>query len=457
MPGRVLIIAYFFPPVGGVGVQRTLKHAIHLPGRGWTTIVVAPRDPAYPLRDPSLLDGVPPGLEVHRTLSLEPSRLTQMARRRIGRGEVAGQLHGDVGIGMRTPRPRGLVQRALRTGATLWGRAWAEVLFPEEAIAWLPSALLSSVRITRRLAIDVLYSSSPPVTTHIVAGLTKRLTGRPWVADFRDPWIGNTFARRESAWRRRLQVSSERWIVQHADAVILSVESLRDDFRKRYPEGADRFVHIPNGYDRADLLDLPVRPADVDDSRFRLVYAGSLYREHELEIFLSGVETLLRRRPVARDRLLIEFVGPVNEANAMIAARYAARLGDVVRYLGFLRRRDALARMASADALLHLMPPDPRAGGIIGAKVLEYLAFDRPILAVVPEGEGRRLVASLPGGRTSAVDPDSIACALEELLDDPPVAEAADRTGRYDRANLAGELAHVLDTVVASARARRRP
>jgi len=343
----------------------------------------------------------------------------------------------------------------LRAGASAWSRIWGALLFPEEAIAWLPSALPSAVRLVRRRSIDVIYSSSPPVATHVIAGLTKLMTGRPWIADFRDPWIGNLSARASSRARRLLQRRTERWIVDHADAVVVAVESLRDEFRARYPETPDRFVYIPNGYDRADLADLPAGPPP-DPDRFRLVFGGSLYRELELEIFLAGVELLLSRRPDLRRRLSVQFVGPVNDLNATVAASHAESLGDVVRFFGFLPRRRALAFMASASALLRLMPPDTRAGGLVSAKLLEYLGFDRPIFAVVPDGEGRRLVEGLPGGRTAAVDPESVAAALESLIDDPPAAGATDPTGRYDRVNLAGELARGLDEVALRARETHR-
>jgi hypothetical protein len=105
--------------------------------------------------------------------------------------------------------------------------------------------------------------------------------------------------------------------------------------------------------------------------------------------------------------------------------------------------------MAGADALLQLMTDEPGTGMFVGGKLYEYMAFDRPILAVMPPGEGRRLVESLPPGmgRVADVEPGSVADTLEVLLDDPPAPTPTDPTGRFDRANLAGELAALLDEV----------
>ena len=455
MRGRALIVTYFYPPVGGVGVQRTLKFVTYLPRFGWQPVVLAPRDPAYPLRDPTLPDSPGGEVEVHRTLSLEPTRLTRAVSRAMGlggpRAPGSSQATGealDEAAAKRSPRAR--LRPLLRLGASTWSSFWHALLFPEEAIAWLPSALPVAILLARRRSVDVIYSSSPPAATHLIAGLTAILTRRPWVADFRDPWVGNPFAKPPAAPRRGLEARTERWIVAHAAAVVVAVESLRDEFRERYPEFAERFVFIPNGYDRAELADLPTVPV-ADAGTFRIVFAGSLYREDELDIFLSGVERLVSRRPDIRQRLAVEFVGRVNDANAAVAASHAPAIGDIVRYRGFVPRREALAWMASAQALLQLMPAGAGSGVFVGGKLLEYLAFDRPILAVMPDGEGRRLVDSLPGGRTSTLDPDRVADALEALIDDPSPGGSPDPTGRYDRINLTAELAGVLDAVVAAA------
>jgi glycosyltransferase involved in cell wall biosynthesis len=449
MSGRVLLVTYFFPPVGGVGVQRTLKYVTYLPKWGWQPVVVAPRDPGYPIRDESLVAALAPDLEIHRSLSLEPSRARRaIAARLLGRGKAGKPSAAPDQVASR--RGSATVGRSpLRLGASLWSRVWGAVLFPDEAVAWVPFGARSGRRIARTGSIDVVYSSSPPISAHLVAWMIKRATGKPWVADFRDPWVGNSFALPSSGIRQRLSRRTERLIVERADRVVLAVDELREMFVKRYPRFADKFVYIPNGYDLSELAGL--EPARHRPDTFVLLYAGSLYRPRELEAFLLGVERLVARRPDLRRRLRVEFVGRANEENRRLAETYSApdRIGDVVSFEGFVPRREALARMAGADALLQLMPAEPGASMFVGGKLMEYLAFGRPILAVMPPGEGRRLVDSVPVGRSADAEPESIAAALERLIDDPPSGGSADPTGRYDRVNLAGELAALLDDVVA--------
>ena len=449
MGGRVLVVTYFFPPVGGVGVQRTLKYVTYLPRWGWEPVVVAPGDPAFPVRDPSLMTTLAPGLEVHRTASLEPGRLPSVAARLLSRRRSGSSAAVTPDLTASSARGS-LPLRVLRKLSILWNRIWAVLLFPDGVIAWMPFAVRSGLMAHRRRPVDVIYSSAAPISTHLAAGLIKRYTGRPWVADFRDPWIGNPFAAPLSRPKRWMQRRMERWIVERADRVIVAVDLMRVQFAQRYPDLADKFVYIPNGYDRSDLIGIEPAPPPQPGG-FHLLYAGSLYRPKELEAFLLGVERLLARRPDLRQRLKVDFVGRVNEANARVAAEFdrPERLAGIIGFEGFMPRPMALARMAGADALLQLMPEMAGAEIFVGGKLGEYLAFDRPILAVMPRGEGRQLVEGLPTGIVADVEPGSVADALERLLDHTPVHSPADPTGRFDRVNLAGELARELDRVVA--------
>jgi glycosyltransferase involved in cell wall biosynthesis len=463
MPGRVLVVTYFFPPVGGVGVQRTLKYVTYLPQSGWEPVVLTARNPGALPRDDEAERRLSPDLVVERAFSPEPVKLRRALGRVVrrasslvpnsptGPSETNGLIEpAAAGPPRAGPAPRA---RDYRGFARLW--AWMErlIFFPDPEVTWAPFAVFRGLEAHRRSPVDVVYSSAGPFSSHLAAALIATRTGLPWVADFRDPWSGNAFAPPLPALHALLRGRIERRFVHLADRTVFATARLMELYATRYSEVAGRFVTIPNGYDRADLVG--IAPADPPrPGGFHLLYAGSLYRAQELEIFLLGVDRLLARRPDLRARLRVDFVGTVNEANARLSAEFERpeRLGGIVGFEGFMPRSRTLARMAGADALLQLMPDVPGADLFVGGKLLESLAFDRPILAVMPSGEGRDLVEGLAAGIVADVEPASVADALERLLDRTPAPAPADPEGRYDRANLAARLARVLDGVVEEGR-----
>ncbi|HYM83426.1 MAG TPA: glycosyltransferase family 4 protein [Candidatus Dormibacteraeota bacterium] len=436
------MVAYFFPPLGGVGVQRTLKFVRNLREAGWRSVVLTAADPPYPVRDPGALAEVPGDTEVVRTRCPEPA------------GLVARLAPRHTSARATTSRPAvariGPLRAALRAGASWWIRLARAILFPDEQVLWHPFATRAARAVMQRRRIDAIYSTSPPVTGHLIARSIRGSSGRPWVADFRDPWVGNAFADRPSRLRDRLQRWLERRIVHDADRVVLATPSMARDFERRYPDLLGRFVCIENGYDRSELTDLPAVPRDP--GRFTIVYSGSIYGERELVLFLDGLELLASRRPDLRDRLLVEFVGRVNVTNQRAASAYLVpeRLGTIVSFTGFLPRREALARMRSGDALLQLIADDPGKERVVGGKLTEYLAFDLPILAVVPRGDARSILEDLDWGVVVDPEPEAIAGGLERILTERPRRGPADPERRYDRVTQARRLAALLDELTES-------
>ena len=466
--GRVLVIAYFFPPLGGVGVQRTLKYVKYLPQSGWQPIVVTPARPAYTVRDASLLGELPPDLQVERTASFEPARLPNAVAAYLGRRRPPSSEASTDGIV--GPAGAGLPARVLSTGMAVWKHVWGALLFPDAAAGWVGAATRRGIAVHKSAAVDVIYSTSGPISCHLIAGKIAAGTGLPWVADFRDPWIGNAFAIPPRGLHAIQQRRMERKIVERADKVIFATQGLLEAYAARYPDAAGKMLVIPNGYDRADFAAVPGGSADADRAAargvaelpsrpFRLVYTGSFYGRRELEVFLEGLEILVGRRPEVKDRLEVEFVGWLSAHNRAIAAEYSspARLGSMLRFSGFMTHAEAMRKAASADALLQIIADDPRKGEVQGGKLMEYLGYDRQILAIVPEGVARQVLQELRWGIVADPTPRGVAAGVERLLAAPVPTGRADPEGRYDRVNLAARLAACLDEVVVARRSAEPP
>lgn len=442
--GRVLIVSYFFPPVGGIGIERVLKHVTYLPEFGWQPAVVAPRNSGYRIVDPATLDRIPPGTEVHRARTLEPSHLRGAIARLLGKRSRAS------GAPARAAAPAGEgTGGPMRLANEAWRRAVPLVFFPDEQVLWMPGAMRAGLAAHRQHPVDVVFSSSPPITSHLAAGRIAGRIGAPWVADFRDPWIGNAFAPPLPRPYRALQRRMERWIVSNAQRVVLATGRMVDQYADRYPDLAERFVHLPNGYDLAELQAQDAAEAPPSEpGTFRLLYAGSVYGERELTLFLDGVELLLGRRPELRERLRVEFLGWFSAANEEIARRRLPALEPVVRHLGFVPRPEAIARQRSADAGMVLIDAGPHRDVVVTGKLYEYLGLDLPILAIVPEGEVRSILAELDWGVVADPTPAGVADGIARILEARHAAERhADPERRYERRALAGRLSAILDEV----------
>lgn len=449
---RVAMVTYFFPPLGGGGVQRILKQATYLTRSGWLPVIFTPRNPVYEITDPKLVEAVPQDLEVRRSFLFEPSRIYRWlvrvtgyaGRRRLATRArpVNGGARPEGGTRTaKTPRP---IPNRQRLG--LWASVARIVFFPDEQLTWVPFAVRSIRTAARARRFDAVLSSSPPITAHLVAGLA-RSRDTPWIADFRDPWIGNAFASELPGLHRRIRIWLERWIVQRADMTLFATPSLRAAYALRYPELDSRFVTLTNGYDRRDLPGLDTTQSRHDT--FLLVYAGSLYGDHELEVFLEGLRRLLDRRPELREVLRVEFLGWLSGHNQAIAeeAAESAGLSRIVTFRGFLPRDEAMSRVAAADAGLLILGGEPGKGLFVPGKLFDYIGLNLAVLAVVPEGDVEAILQGLDWGVVVRPEPDAIAQGIAEIMTVRPLRSVADPEGRYDRVSLAADLAALLECV----------
>ncbi|MCR4440250.1 MAG: glycosyltransferase [bacterium] len=439
-PKKVLVVTYYFPPSGGAGVQRSLKFVKYLPSCGWQPVVLTARDADYPAFDPTLQAEVPPEARVFRTRIVEPYRLY---RRLTGRRPDEAM---DIASLTRDERQRRSFKERLAEAV----RAW--VFIPDARLGWLPFAVYGGLRAARQEQVTAIYSSAPPYTCHLIGLCLKLVTRLPWVADFRDSWVGWLSAAQRPPLPRAVDCFLEHQALARADAILAVSRGVADDLASRHPKLYEqRWRILPNGYDGADYEGLTPHPRP---NRLVITYTGSLYGHRNPEALLRAVKLLIAERPAVRDRLLLRFVGRTGGfIEEMLRDPGLAGLVEVVPYVP---HAESLRFLLSSDILLLIIDDAPANKGILTGKLYEYIGARKPILALAPEGEAAALIRRLRVGSVVAPnDVQAIKQALvhayqmwqERRLHLAQVDEAG--VAALDRRHLAKELAAVLDAVVA--------
>jgi glycosyltransferase involved in cell wall biosynthesis len=413
---KVLLVTLYFPPSGGGGVQRPLKFATHLPALGIETHVLAPDDPKWVHRDDDLV--LPTQAWVHRVRYIGP------------KGRLpAEELHGLEGLA-----------RAGRKAALTFRR----VLIPDENVSWNVTAAPAAIRIARREDIDVVVTTSPPTSVHLVGAAVKRATGAKWIADLRDSIVANPHRRVESRLVRAKEATGERvagLVARYADAVTAVTDPIGDELRSL---GAKRVQTIANGCDFEDFAGLSYERG----TRFRLTHTGSFFGRRSPRAILEAL--------AGTDAdIVARFVGDFRSSDREWAERLG--LGNRLELHPYLPRRRVLELQRDSEALLLLIPESGGRGrAVLSAKVFEYLAAERPILAAVPpDGAAAELLRETGAGVIVAPDDvDSLREALVRLegdwqaggLNGTPLPEDVRR--RLSRRARAEELAELARSVL---------
>jgi glycosyltransferase involved in cell wall biosynthesis len=415
---KVLLVTRHFPPGGGGGVQRPLKFATHLPALGIETHVLAPDFPGVAASDATL--ELPTQAWIHRVRYVGP---------RGGR-----------------PSERLLAKRGvarLGTQAALLGR---RLLVPDENVPWSTLALPVAIRLVRREGIDVVLTTSPPPSLHLLGAAVKKATRAAWVADLRDPLGAHPHRRGYESQLARLKetavVGVARLVARHADAIVAASDAIAEEMRALEPKG--KVVTIANGCDFDDFAGLVHHSSD----RLRITHTGHFQGKRDPKPFLralaeSGLEDVV-----------VRFAGDFRAADREYGE--ALGLGDRVELLGDVSRRRSLELQRDSDVLLLLIPESGGRGrGVLTGKIFEYLAAERPILAAVPpDGAAAQLVRDTGAGVVVASDDvEALREALVDLhsrwregsLDGTPLS--AEWRTRLSRGERVEELVDVLRSV----------
>ncbi len=456
---QCLFVAHTFPPIAAVGIYRTLRFMENLPDFGWEGMVLSMKEEAvvgYPI-DHSLCSRIPAGAIVERVgvWRLLDRGIEWIKRICHRRKNNSGQPPADAEVAageQQEDSPRGFLSGAKRRLVSL-----REIVFytPDDCANWIGPAVIAGCRMVRQHRPQVIVSTGPPHSAHLVGLGICLLTRTPLVLDLRDPWACDEWRLREDPKVRNwLQKRMESLCVRFASRVVLNTERLKREFVVAYPKKhADTFVTIPNGVD--DRSAAPIRQY-LQEAREGppgeapiLCHPGSIYRHRSLLPLIDAVEQL----KASQERVLLEQIGGVDDPPDL-AARLLRRNLLEVKLWGQQSHETTLRRMAAADILIVIQPISTLQ---VAAKLYEMLLFQKPILVLTGEGAIADFIREYRVGMLADPnDPEQIAQVIRQLLQ---MLRKGSSTGDWERAradydthHLTGKLAAVLDGAIARSR-----
>jgi glycosyltransferase involved in cell wall biosynthesis len=418
MNKRALMIAFHFPPqAASSGIQRTLSFSKHLSTHNWEPLILSANPIAYSAKNPSQLASLPQQLIVKRAFAVD-------AKRHMG----------------------------------ILGRYPEILAVPDRWISWWLSAVPAGLALIREYKPAVIWSTFPIATSHLIGLTLHRLTGIPWVADFRDPMLQSDYP------TPRLQRKAFRWIEQQTLArcqkALFTTRSALDSYRQRFPDSPrDKLAVIENGYDE-DSLSLPSgAESDIRGKpgpRITLLHSGVLYPDgRDPSPFLQAIALLKSRDSVNAESLCVILRAPGDLPHVMaLVEKYG--LEDIVKVERPVPYHEALQEMLRVDGLLVFQGTPFNTQ--IPAKIYEYFWARKPILGLLdPAGETARVLTAAGFYNVAPIEAtDAIVLSMENFIlqirsGDAHVA-SDDLIAASSRKHRAAQLAQVFNQVTADSR-----
>ena len=442
-PRRLLLVAYNFPPVGGAGVQRPVKWVKNLRRLGWDVTVLTTENASVPTRDESLLADIPDDVLILRARTWEPDYRTKQ-------GLVESNAVGSQGLLARFKSGfKGVVKQAVKLA-----------LQPDPQVLWVPNALKAGRRVLRELPHDAILVTAPAYSSFFIGTALKRQFGLPLVLDFRDEWdmSGKYLENAQRDWFSRvIQNRMQKYVLGKADAVVAttraSTANLADKL-SRIGRTATHTETIYNGFDEEDFGgdEPPISNTSRSNERFRLLYTGTLWNLTTIEPLVDAIKSLHQRMPELVTKLELVCVGRKTPEQAAILAQLT-HTGCHLELIDYCDHAKVLEMLRSTDAVCLLLSDVAGADRVVPAKLFEYLASRKEMLAIVPHGETADIVQRFfPRGQIEPKNVDGISAWLESRLSGDAERNApshvANDIDEFSRLTQTRRLVQTLDTLV---------
>ncbi len=351
---KVLIIANQFPPMGGSGVQRSVKFVKHLRNFGYEPVVFTREITGAKLIDKTLLNDVPQGVNIIRTKAYEPS-----------------EMEGILKI------PFKIISK---------------IMIPDSARIWFEKSKKQALKVIQENNIKLIYTTSAPYSDHLLGLYIKRkIPNIKWVVDFRDEWTNNpyTLDNPHNLIRTKIEKNMESQVLLEADYLITNTPVMRDNFIKNNNISGDNLYVIPNGYDEEDLLNMDL--TKPNNEKFTMVYTGALYGRRKPDNFFNAIKNLKEKGIIEKNSLKVKLIGNYHK-DKLQSKIDSLNLTDDIEIVGYVPHNVCIKYQLSSDALVLIEGSGVGANAFYTGKIFEYMNTKRPVLAILPDGVAKDLV-----------------------------------------------------------------
>lgn len=398
MKKNILYIAYFFPPLGGSGVQRTLKFVKYLPMYNKNPIVVTVKEGHNFAYDEEMIKEVPNSVKIYRSNSGESlwlrkriesiNKVLTSIKEKSNKKDTSNVKSDDLEKVKTTSEVKTTPELSIKDKVFKYLEYNHYV--PDTKIRWYKNAIDDIIkRVLKEEKIDLIFSTSYPYTDHLIALEIKKRINKPWVVDLRDPWVGNKFIfERYDEKRKEKEKKLEAEVIKNADKVINVTENITNIYKERYPEYKNKFITITNGFDISDKVE-----EEVESEKFIINYSGIITDGQSPEVFLKAIEELMKSDGNFKKDLLINFTGTIIDKYKYLFDNECIK--NNIKINGYAAHNIVLKEMKTASINLVILPDTEESKGIYTGKIFDYILSEKPILGIMPlKGVASELINS---------------------------------------------------------------
>ncbi len=384
---KVLVLAYYYPPMGLSGVQRTLKFTRYMPQFNWEPTVITAGNIAYFAHDFSLLkEAEEAGVKIIRTEAYDPN-------------SIIGKKYGTVNM------PKEFVRK-------LYSNFSKSFFIPDNKKSWAKRAYQKAREVLKKERFDIIYVTIPPYSSFVYAAKLKQEFQIPLFVDYRDLWLGNHFAFYLTPWHRIKHKKLEYASLHNSDKIIVINRRIKENLLTTYNFlNFNEIVIIPHGFDPGDFES--VLPKQNPTGKIKLTYSGIFYESVTPVYLLKAFKQLSVERPDISAKYQIEFIGLLRKENKKLISELG--LTDSIHEVGYLEHIEAVKRIRQSDVLWMMIGNSQNSDTISTSKLFEYFGSRKPILGSVPEGVAKTALQEY--GASFITPPDDIEQIKQKLIE----------------------------------------